>query len=313
LHRYFAPFLPDQNLTSTTGLIDFLYDFVDVAVIPSEPPVSDDPSCHEQHTNILRYAVALDYDFERGGRLDFVPAGRQGPAYGRRVNSFDWHVFYERLGGGAFLETVKQRVCQDYDYVLIDSRTGVSDTAGICTIQMPDSLIVFFTANNQSMGGAASVATSVYQQTARLRPHATPLEIVPVFARVDLSEADKLDAAREQAKVLFDKVFDDPDKDKPGAEDAQGEEWSPWLFSYRVERDEPLSIPRYEPRWRYIPNDETEMPYIPYYAYEEVLAVFRDGPRERNTLLASMQALASRITGGEVLRLVPPTRSIANR
>ncbi len=31
---------------------------------------------------------------------------------------------------------------KEYDYILVDSRTGVSDTAGICTVQMPDTLVV---------------------------------------------------------------------------------------------------------------------------------------------------------------------------
>ena len=55
---------------------------------------------------------------------------------------------------------VKQRARAQYDYILIDSRTGVSDTAGICSVQMPDTLVVCFTYNNQSIKGASAVARS---------------------------------------------------------------------------------------------------------------------------------------------------------
>src|SRR5262252_3769061 len=87
------------------------------------------------------------------GRLDLLPAGKQGSSYSQRVNAFNWQNFYDRLGGGVFLEAVKARMRSEYDYVLVDSRTGVSDTAGICTVQMPDTLVVCFTANNQSIEG----------------------------------------------------------------------------------------------------------------------------------------------------------------
>ncbi|QQZ52444.1 hypothetical protein IFE09_00070 [Streptomyces microflavus] len=55
----------------------------------------------------------------------------------QRVNSFDWHSFYNRLGGGAFIDSLREQMARAYDYVLIDSRTGLSDTSGVCTIQLP--------------------------------------------------------------------------------------------------------------------------------------------------------------------------------
>ena len=72
--------------------------------------------------------------------------------------------FYEKLGGHAFLEAAKDKMRRVYDYVLIDSRTGVSDTSGICTIQMPDVVVLCFTLNTQSIEGAVAVAESIDQQ-----------------------------------------------------------------------------------------------------------------------------------------------------
>src|SRR5207244_3856391 len=73
------------------------------------------------------------------GGIDFIGAGRQGATYSERVNTFDWKRFYE-LGGRLFLDNARTQLASTYDYILIDSRTGVSDTAGICTMQMPDIL-----------------------------------------------------------------------------------------------------------------------------------------------------------------------------
>ena len=86
------------------------------------------------------------------------------------MNSFNWQFFYDRLGGGALLEIAKERMRDEYEYILIDSRTGVSDTSGICTVQMPDALVICFTLNNQSVEGAAAVAQSVLDQRSDISP-----------------------------------------------------------------------------------------------------------------------------------------------
>ena len=54
-----------------------------------------------------------------------------------------------------------QDVAGPIDFVLIDSRTGVSDTSGICTMQLPDMLVACLTLNRQSIEGVASVLDAV--------------------------------------------------------------------------------------------------------------------------------------------------------
>ena len=86
---------------------------------------------------------------------------------------------------------------------MIDSRTGVSDISGICTVQMPDVLVACFTANNQSIDGTAAVAASARRQ----RPRAKPAVLLPVITRVDNSEKHKLERRRELARVEFDELL----------------------------------------------------------------------------------------------------------
>src|SRR5437588_6793085 len=84
LHRYFHPFLLDKELTSTRGLIDLVWDFATAAMTPVQDPGEARAGWHEAYANILRYATAIRWEFEPPGRLDFVPAGRQGPSYAAR-------------------------------------------------------------------------------------------------------------------------------------------------------------------------------------------------------------------------------------
>src|SRR5262249_30942832 len=163
LHRYFQPFLIDKELIATDGLIDLMWDFSDAAMTPV-PDAEREEGWHEAYTDLTRCTAAVRWTFPSPGRLDLLAAGRQGASYSRRVTAFNWQNFYDRLGGGVFLESLKARMRIAYDYVLIDSRTGVTDTAGICTVQLPDALVVCFTPNNQSIEGCAAIAQSVRAQ-----------------------------------------------------------------------------------------------------------------------------------------------------
>ena len=258
LHRYYAPFLSDKDLTGSEGLIDLLIEFRDATAIGHAGPGDD--NWHEAYADISPYVVSLDWDFPRGGTLDLLPAGRQGASYSARVNSFDWEEFYERRGGGVFLEAVKEKMRADYDYVLIDSRTGVSDTSGICTVQMPDAVVVCFTLNNQSVKGGAAVAHSIYEQ--RLRK-GREIAIFPVPMRVEPFEKNKLDLRREYAKEMF-KLF-------------------------------PSHLP---PQSRAQFQEDTQVKYLPYYAYQEILATFgnRPGESDSTSLLAPAERLMTYLT-----------------
>jgi predicted acylesterase/phospholipase RssA len=261
LHRYFYPFFIDKELTESDGIIDFVNNYTLEAVSSSHNGDSD-PDWYKPHANILRYAVSLDYGFDKG-RLDFVPAGRQGPGYDTRVNSFDWWKFYERLGGGLFLEEAKRQMKEEYDYILIDSRTGFSDTSGICTIQMPDILVSCFTLNNQGIQGAARVTKSVFE-----RRKGSGLKVFPVPMRLDIAEGDKLRKRRQLAKDTF---FPFPNHLVGGDHDQY---------------------------W-----DDVAVAYIPYYAYEEVLAMFVEG-RTPASILTSAEKLCKYLTHNPAPQLI---------
>ena len=270
LHRYFHPFLVDKELASSPGIIDFVVDFAAAAMSRNDTE-DESPDWYRPYANLLRNAVSLDWPFPAPGTLDFVPAGRQDSAYAVRVNSFHWQQFYDKLGGGVFLEAVKARLRQEYDYILVDSRTGVSDTSGVCTVQMPDQLVVCFTLNQQSIEGASAAANSALAQ--RRRPDGSPgLVVWPVPMRVEMFEKQKLEIARDVARQRFDDFL--------------------WMLS---------------PAQRSYYWGSLEVPYQPYYAYEEVLATFADRPGHTNSLLASMERLAYCLTTGAVNAMQPVT------
>jgi hypothetical protein len=205
LHRYFSPFLLDRDLKASQGLIDMVVDFSIRAMTPFKEGEEPSNDWYLPYADVRRYAVSIHWKFE-SGCLDLLPAGRQGPNYSTRVNSFSWDNFYERLGGGTFLEAVRASMRANYDYVLIDSRTGVSDTSGICTVQMPDTVVVCFTLNNQSMEGASEVAASIVSQK-RAKSKGPEVRLFPVPMRVERFEKEKLEVARDTARARFDQFL----------------------------------------------------------------------------------------------------------
>ncbi len=264
LHRYFHPFIDDKELAHSVGLIDFLANFVEGA---RHQPTTTSKDWYEPYTQIGRHAFSLNWDFPGHGTLDLLPAGRQGSAYSTRVTSFNWADFYDRLGGGVFLEAFKRNLRAEYDYILIDSRTGISDTSGICTIQMPDDLVVCFTLNMQSVWGAAAAAQSAFEQ--RMTPHRTSgLRIWPVPMRVELNERDRLERARDDVHARFQK------------------------FLHHLPSSERASY------W-----GSVEVLYQPYFAYEEVLAALAERKQQTGSLLRSFESLTSYLSGGSVKEL----------
>ncbi|MFI6094184.1 KGGVGR-motif variant AAA ATPase [Lentzea sp. NPDC051213] len=195
LHRYFHPFLPDDTLRRSPGVIDMMWEFAHAAM---DPLAADTPDWHIEFARTGPYAVPIEHKFRTGGTIDLMPAGRRDSTYSALVSTFDWDNFYDRLGGGGFLEALRSDMRERYDYILVDSRTGLSDTSGVCTVALPDVVVTCFSMSTQSIDGAAAVAASIaHQRTDELR-------ILPVPMRVENGEHDKLETSRDYARHAFD-------------------------------------------------------------------------------------------------------------
>ncbi|MER5889257.1 FxSxx-COOH system tetratricopeptide repeat protein [Streptomyces sp. NPDC001941] len=261
LHRFFHPFLDPSTLGATTGVIDLITEYAWAATSPVQRP--DD--WHRDYARIQPHAVslapeALGWEFPEGGTLDFVSAGKQNREYSATVSTFDWDNFYDRLGGGHFFDALRDDMKANYDYVLIDSRTGLSDIADICTVHLPDVLVDCFTLSDQSIDGAAAVARQIDE-----RYGGRGIQIYPVPMRIDEGEKEKADAGRALARLKFDG------------------------FPSGLTSDDLTAY------WGAV-----EIPYRPYYAYEETLATFGDEAGLSNSLLSAFERLTSVVTEQQI-------------
>lgn len=261
IHRYFHPFLEDKELQSTRGLIDFVEDLAARSAASPEPLA-------DSEGDISSYVISLDrpgWEWEEFGDragIDLLVAGQQSAGYSRKVNCFNWISFYQNLGGRRYLAYMAAQLRGIYDYILIDSRTGVSDTSGICTVEMPDAVVVCFTLNEQSIRGAANVCESIVSQRnarddeRRLKLQAgeappVPLRIYPIPTRIEQSEYSKRQVALALVQKTFSRYLGDL---------SQAESRKYW--------------------------GSLQMQYVPVYAFEEIPAVFGDSPYDQSSLSA---------------------------
>jgi MinD-like ATPase involved in chromosome partitioning or flagellar assembly len=176
--------------------------------------------------------------------ITLLASGReQDEAYSRNLESFDWEAFFVQ-GGGSFVEELRHRWRHEFDIVLVDSRTGLSDTGGICTIQVPDIVVAMFTANYQSLYGVRDVMRLAQKARQSLAYDRMPLSVLPLPARWGLQEF-------QETQVWLDRVTE-----------AMQEFYEDWL---------PRNLPVREV------VERVKVPQADYFGFGEKLAVVEQG------------------------------------
>lgn len=177
LHRFFD--IPQDKVGA--GLIDLLHDYKnlmrkEVTSLPN--PLID----------VTKYitSVAPRQQRERGS-ISLISAGRQGDEYAKRVNDFNWADFYDNWQGFGFMEFFKEQLKTraDADIILIDSRTGITDIGGICTMQLPEVVVLLFALNEQNINGIETTITGILRNATETTKRKAPPKLILRPARVE--------------------------------------------------------------------------------------------------------------------------------
>lgn len=134
-----------------------------------------------------------------------MPAGRHThPGYAEKLYSIDWKDLYDNHEGFLMFEDMRNQWEAheaDFDYVLIDSRTGHTDVGGICTRQLPDAVVVMFLPNEQNIEGLKPIVAAIRDEKMGVRGHPINLHFcpsnVPDLDDEDAILSDMLGAAEE--------------------------------------------------------------------------------------------------------------------
>ena len=155
-------FLHPYGEQKSKGLVDFITDY---RATRSAPHIAD-------------------YVYESGppgARLHIMPAGKRDDTYANRLNSIDWGQLYAEEDGYLLFEDLKAQ-WEEFispDYVFIDSRTGHTDISGICTRQLPDSVVLLFRLDSQNLVGLQTVVQAIQKEREGPRQKNICINFVP--------------------------------------------------------------------------------------------------------------------------------------
>jgi cellulose biosynthesis protein BcsQ len=253
MENYFKDHLDVAQVQQKNGLIDLLT----LKKEKEEIVVSD--------LNWASYITEINAD--NNSILHLITAGKRDEGYFSRVRQFDYNSFYAESDGGQFLEDLREYWLENYDFILIDSRTGLTDSSGICSIHMPDILVLLFTPNNQSFNGIKEVAHKAINGQKQIIYDRFRLRVLPVPCRIENAETLLLDEWME-------KIY---------RESADMLEWLPRketnLDEYSVTPAELIG--------------QLKIPYKTFYAYGERLAVTERGTNDPQDLGYVYESIAA--------------------
>ena len=121
----------------------------------------------------------------RSGRtsreITVIPAGRKDDAYNRARTELNFAHLYETGLGGPLIEEFRLAVEEEFspDYVLVDSRTGLTDVGGVCTFVLPDIVVLVYAMNRQNVDGIGMIQNAINKHVLEKRK---PIELIRVVS-----------------------------------------------------------------------------------------------------------------------------------
>lgn len=265
LERFFQDvgtnFRPEAILKQR-GLIDMLLSYQEIRTLPRSALASTDGDAFFSVEPLENFVVPVYPDLPLGGSLSLLPAGRREgkefAEYAKRVRSFDWEDFYSREEGEKFFDWFRREADTAADFVLIDSRTGVTEMGGVCTYQLADVVVLFVAPNEQNLEGCRMIAESLSDQSLiEEGRNGRPLSLLFIPSRVEYGEASHLDDFARRFSSTFRH-----------------------LSSYR-------------PGLRGNLFDDLKIPYVPYYSYMERVAALEPDRASASELIRAYEKIAA--------------------
>lgn len=174
-----------QTQAKSGGIVDFVHKYLEADIAP----------------DVTDYLSEAWTPPDGNGQLWIMPSGANGAGYSTTLANIDWGTLYDRHDGYLLFEDMKEqwKATINPDYVLIDSRTGHTDTGGICTRQLPDSVVVLFFPNEQNLRGLTKVVSDIKDEGEEPRRKVVQLH----YVMSNVPDMDDEDNILENIKASF--------------------------------------------------------------------------------------------------------------
>ncbi len=143
-----------KNLDKTiikNGIVDYIYEFSENSYRPDS--LSD-------------YVTKIKFQNKNLKDIDLIAAGNtESKSYWRNLSSINWNdLFYkENSQGIAFFIDLKERIKEELkpDFLLIDSRTGITDISGITMSILADEIVLLAANNKENLEGTKQIINTL--------------------------------------------------------------------------------------------------------------------------------------------------------
>lgn len=201
LHYKFSPNSDGKALPLRVGVVDYIHSFVVDGLIPDR---------------IKDFSITVEVPGTGKPRVELIGAGNvPSRDYWLKLSTINWHeLFYSSGASGVkvFLE-LKSRIQHDLnpDFLLIDSRTGITEMGGVATTLLADQVICFVLPMPENLEGARAVLRSL--KRSQRDAGSADLEVIIALSRlpymkdqeVESSTIDRiLNSLNEEAEDLRD-------------------------------------------------------------------------------------------------------------
>ena len=203
LDNYLEPYLSDWA-KQDDGLIELMYEFKRRLSNKKFNP-NDLTELSALMEELMNQYVQI-VNLPDKTTVHYLKAGLFNENYSKKVQLFKWRGFFNKFP--LFFTHFAFFLNNKYDFTLIDARTGHTDVGGICTMLMPEKLVLVHTMNNQSIDGVIDIA----RKAVTYRGNSTdlrPLVVFPLPSRVDLQEEVLHNDWKNRCKLRFKNLLID--------------------------------------------------------------------------------------------------------
>lgn len=131
------------------GIVDYVYKFANEGFFEG---------------NIKKYSFEINVT-NNGKPLTLIPAGNTNSTeYWKKLSNINWYdLIYENKNGLAFFLNLKEIIKSEIkpDFLLIDSRTGISEMSGISLSLLADEVVIVAANNKENLSGANKIIKSL--------------------------------------------------------------------------------------------------------------------------------------------------------
>src|SRR5262245_32865770 len=120
-------------------------------------------------------------------RFHYLPASVDSGTGQSQLGSFSWEEFYTSYHGGAIVERIRKEWADSYDVVIVVGEKGMGGAAAVCTIQVPDVVVIMMSTNLNQIEISTQLASQFTDPTTKR--DGRQIQVLPV-PRVD-SRAEK--------------------------------------------------------------------------------------------------------------------------